>query len=73
MLLVFALSIPILLCFNHAKCFNLSKHKWICSTTHIFYSTASCPFNQYDCVTQNRGSTANIQLTDVAESLGEDH
>ena len=55
-----ALSIPRLLCFNHAKCFNLSKHKWRCSTTLICDSTAPCPFNQYDCVTQDRLSTDRL-------------
>ena len=55
-----ASSISIIFCFNHAKCFNLSKHKWRCSTTHICDSTALCPFNQYDCVTQDRGSTDRL-------------
>ena len=55
-----ALSIPIIFCFNHAKCFNLSKHKWKRSTTHICDSTAPCSFNQNDCVTQDRGSTDRL-------------
>ena len=71
-----ALSIPIIFCFNHAKCFNLSKHRWRCSTRRICDSTASCPFNQYDCVIQDRGSTDRLSTynkSDVAESLGEDY
>ena len=70
-----ALSITIIFCFSHAKCFNLSKYKWRGSTRHICDSTASCPFNQYDCVTQDREAQQiiNIQLPDVTESLGEDY
>ena len=55
-----ALSIPIIICFNHAKCFNLSKHRLRCSTRHICDYTASCAFYQYDSVTQNRGSTDRL-------------